>query len=444
MLQKDTNGLKKFSTLLAGAALALQLCGCAPWPAGGYYATSTPYKAPGAADDHARLGLRTVFLTHLGRHGSRYLTSEKRLKKMLGALDDAEAAGALTARGARLREGVRALMRASDYENVTPLAAWQQKGIAGRLCDANPELFGPPWGGRKVHAVATFKKRTQDTLNAFLAELAVRTGADPEKDFSREVSTGCQPLRFFDCDENYLAHKKAADWLAAPGGGKLRADSLPAARGVLRRLAGEAWLDKLDGPGNDGKYFSSSLEMAVCLYEIAASETNLGRDVAGFRGYFSAWELEWFEYLSDYNDFYEMGPGRPGSAVTFGMAAELLRAFLSDVQRAIDAPAASPAAELRFAHAETLVPFAALLRLEGASEQRADLRFTAGRWKGAAVSPMSANIQWLLCRAPDGGYRVKILLNEKPARIAGLRGGPYYAWPELKRFYEDVLAALPR
>ena len=427
---------------LAVPLAALLLGGCALAGPKGGSSTATPYKAPEVSDGHAGRGLKLVYVSHLGRHGSRYFTSDKRLKKMRGALDEAAAAGALTPAGHRLRDAVAEFMRVSDYENVTPLAAWQQKGIAGRLAAENPELFGGPWNGKKVRTLTTFKKRTQDTRDAFLAELAARTGADPAKDFTNLISTGCEPLRFFDCDAKYQAYKEARAWLAAPAYKALAPETDAWARQLLAQFAAPAWLGELAAGRAAAAYFASPAEMAECLYDIAGVETGLGRDLLGFRNYFSSGELAWFEYLADYSDFYEKGPGSPGSAVTYGMARGLLRDFLDGAQRAVDDPAASPAADFRFAHAETLLPLAALMALEGASEQAAEYPFKGRRWKGAAVAPMSANIQWRLYRALDGEYKLRVLLNERPAAIAGLKenAGRYYDWEAVKRFYEARLA----
>ncbi|MCX5784816.1 MAG: hypothetical protein NTX59_03935 [Elusimicrobia bacterium] len=437
----------------AAAALAFSLCSCSLQPARTFFSTDTGYRGDAASDDHAVLGLKPVFIDHLGRHGSRYFTSDKRLKKMLNTLEYAESRKALNARGLELKNAILDFIRISDFENITPLAAVQQTGIADRMYENNRELFGNPGSAKKIHTLATFKRRTQDTRDALVAELASRTGTDPKKDFINEVSSACQPLRFFDCDQKYQDYKKARAWLALPAFKGLERKTVAISREVLEQFLTGDFVDRLDGkdagaagPEDGGNTFGSAVEMASCLYEITVMEKNLEKDIFGFRKLFSDRQLEWFEYLADYNDFYEKGPGVPGDTITFAMAKELLRDFLATTQRAIDDPAGSPAAELRFAHAETLIPFAALLKLEGASEQKAEYPFMPVRWKGADVSPMSANIQWILYRRKAGsGYRLKILLNERPVKIVASlpSDGFYYDWETARKFYENLLVSLP-
>ncbi len=432
------------STDVFPAALLAGLCACLPHPARPCLATDAPYGPP-AASEARPAGLEPVFIDHLGRHGSRYFTSPKDLEKMLATLEYAHSEGALNRRGKVLEASVRGFLKTSDFGQVTPLAAEQQKGIALRMYRGNPGLFSYP-GGRKVLASATGKKRAQDTRDAFLAELAALSGADPRTDFEVTVSTGCQPLRFFDCDADYRTYKKARSWLRTPYYLSLAARARKVSRAVLRGILSTSFLDWLDrGNSAPAGTFRSSEEMAAALYKIYAMEQELPERPFGFRKYFDRAQLAWFEYLEDYGDFYEKGPGYPGSDITFAMGRQLLRDFLDTTERAAENQAGSPAAVLRFAHAETVMPMAALMKLSGASRQAGTYPFEARRWKSAGVAPMSANIQWILFLRKDGrGHELEILLNERPVLIdAPLpHDGYFYSWPAVRGFYEDLLAGL--
>jgi hypothetical protein len=217
-------------------------------------------------------------------------------------------------------------------------------------------------------------------------------------------------------------------------------------RAVLGGFLSKGFLDGLDsGKQVPEGTFSSSAEMAGALYKIYAMEQELPERRFGFRKYFDRAQLAWFEYLDDYNAFYGKGPGYPGSGITFAMGRQLLRDFLDTTERAAEDPAGSPAAVLRFAHAETVLPMAALMRLNGASEQAGAYPFEGRRWKSAEVAPMSANIQWILFSRKDGGDReLEILLNERPVLIdAPLpHDGYFYDWPAVRGFYEGLLGRL--
>ena len=92
-------------------------------------------------------------------------------------------------------------------------------------------------------------------------------------------------------------------------------------------------------------------------------------------------------------------------------------------------------AVLRFAHAETIAPFAALLELKGASEATTNIKQYRKLWDASKIIPLSANIQLILYNTPNG-YFIKILLNEKEARLPlAAVNGCYYNWEKVKAFY---------
>ncbi|RYE89684.1 MAG: hypothetical protein EOO37_04545 [Cytophagaceae bacterium] len=100
-------------------------------------------------------------------------------------------------------------------------------------------------------------------------------------------------------------------------------------------------------------------------------------------------------------------------------------------------------AQLRFAHAETIAPFATLLGISSADKVAADLTKLNQVWQVGKVAPLSGNIQWILYQQKGSkNYLIKVLLNEKEMRITGLstQNFPFYNWNDLKNFYLKKLA----
>ena len=103
------------------------------------------------------------------------------------------------------------------------------------------------------------------------------------------------------------------------------------------------------------------------------------------------------------------------------MAKVLLDDFLQHSDRCSQASSEN-FLRARFAHAETIIPFAALLKIPFLSDQSTPIEetFTYEKnvWRGEIVSPMAANIQWDIFRpTKDGEERptlVRMLYNEYP------------------------------
>ncbi|MDB5150289.1 MAG: hypothetical protein JWQ57_4309, partial [Mucilaginibacter sp.] len=101
-------------------------------------------------------------------------------------------------------------------------------------------------------------------------------------------------------------------------------------------------------------------------------------------------------------------------------------------------------AQLRFAHAETISPFAALLGISGADKVVKNISDYDKVWSPSAVIPLSSNIQWVFYRK-KGSTKclVKILLNEREVKITGLASAsPYYDYAVLRAFYIKKLKKL--
>ena len=101
-------------------------------------------------------------------------------------------------------------------------------------------------------------------------------------------------------------------------------------------------------------------------------------------------------------------------------------------------------ADLRFAHAETIIPFAALLGIDIASAQTNDLNYVLDIWKDYQIAPMAANIQWILYNNDSGEYLIKMLLNEKEVTFPIESDNiPYYKWDDVSSYYQTILDSLP-
>lgn len=162
--------------------------------------------------------------------------------------------------------------------------------------------------------------------------------------------------------------------------------------------------------GETGKHITSVVDAAMDLYNlyiIAADmqEENTGDHTFDFDQYFAdvpAEEGNVFAWILDMEDFYEKGPSYAGQDETYRIAQPLLDDFFASIDERV--AGGDTAATFRFAHAETIMPFAALIGAPGSTQQApavenpqsvADVyNYQDNKWRGETVTPMAANIQW--------------------------------------------------
>lgn len=97
-------------------------------------------------------------------------------------------------------------------------------------------------------------------------------------------------------------------------------------------------------------------------------------------------------------------------------------------------------AELRFTHAEEIIPLAALMGLPGSTKPVTEKRpytYRSDPWRGADVAPLASTIQWDVYEK-NGRYLVRMLYNEKETAFKASRepivkGGALYDLNELER-----------
>ena len=166
-----------------------------------------------------------------------------------------------------------------------------------------------------------------------------------------------------------------------------------------------------------------------------------------------SWDLEqfitpeesaWFSYLSDAEDFWRERAEscQPERHLRRGPA-PCLTAF-NEVQTQVVEEAGEHVAKLRFAHAETLIPLAALMKLEG-SRQSAQpgvlMSQENNEWRGGWSLPMRPTSSGMSTATRPGWVLVRCFYNEKELAFkAGCApiavGSFFYDFGELKRCYD--------
>lgn len=148
--------------------------------AGKYYA----YQAPETVLTPAPEGYEPFYISAFSRHGSRYLTKEKKYAEPLAVLQAADKAGVLTADGKRTLQVVSRLAAEAKnrYGELTPKGARQHRELVDRMYARYPQVFQ---NGVHVDARSTYKTRAFLSMAAGCVELK---GLNPELDITTNTS----------------------------------------------------------------------------------------------------------------------------------------------------------------------------------------------------------------------------------------------------------------
>jgi len=419
-----------------------------------FYATKTPYSPQQQLSSYESPppGYEAVFTQMVARHGSRAATSAKDIGYIKQLIGYAVAGDALTEHGAQLLPQVSSLEAANvalGYGNLSGLGVIEHQELAARLLTRLPDLFHNAVStGRRIVIVNSGKDRAVDSSKEFAASLAAHMEALAP--FIDAPVSNLNLLYFFAENEKYQ------DWLANDPTLSAKLDQIfysershREARQMLRRSFKAKFIDRLasgDFSFTDPKgksFVLNEVDLASSLYNLYQIAPGLREEGTWhFDEFVPASAAQWFAYLSDSSQFYQKGPSFAGGTITFAMAKVLQDDFFNAV--GVNCNPSSPiVAYLRFAHAETVIPLAALMQLPYSDQQvpvAETYTYKDNPWRGRLVSPYAVNIQWDSFSNESGACLVRMLYNEKQMRLKpsckSIRPKSfYYGFGELKRCY---------
>lgn len=402
-----------------------------------YLGTKTPYSPPPMDYTSPPPGYRPVFISHVGRHGARFLTKAGADQQVTEVLAVAEKRHVLTSMGQLVAVIAGRLQAAGkgNYERITLKGGEEQSGLGQRMRD----LYAPVFTGRGLEVVTTWKLRTQQSAEAFLKGFGKYPG--PRND-QRAPDSMDTTLRFYDLSPAYQRYKKGGAVKASLDSLDKDARTPAVARRVCERLFKEGFVQELMASGKGVAFADDLYDLYAIAWSMSGELSAAGHpeDKEGLRVAFSRDDLEWLDFRSGAADFLEKGPGFDSVGIQVKVAAPLLADFINSLDKAVRQPDSATDAILRFTHAEAIAPFAALLGIRGASTPVRSIYQYHDHWQAGSIIPLSANIQWILYTGGDGSHLVKVLLNEKEVVLpVATRTWPYYRWEDLRAYYVKKL-----
>ncbi len=383
-----------------------------PTRAGGTY-HAYPYAATGKTP--VPEGYKAFYVSHYGRHGSRYLTRDDRYSRPLEFYRSQRRSGNLTPLGEDFLRRLEILWSEVEGKGgqLSEIGARQHREIAGRLMERYPSLFVPE---AVVEASSSTSGRCQASMDAFCDSLLA----------------ACPGLAVFRrCDERTMA-------VLVPKNPAI--DSLDSETSNWRTTVYEDFKASHIHPQRllrsllkDVSRVPDPMAAASDLYYLVTGMQDIPSEV-DFDDLFTPEELYGALQCVDTRMYYVNVAGTIGPE----SARPLLKDFLDKADAAVSGT--SPAvATLRFGHDSVLIRLLSLLGVRECAARAAEIGGYADAWVGWQVSPMAANLQMVFHRGPGGRVLVKLLLNEQETAIPALGDGPCYDWNTFKEYAERLL-----
>ncbi|MCI7016070.1 MAG: histidine phosphatase family protein [Prevotella sp.] len=379
------------------------------------------YPTPTQALTPAPEGYKPFYISHYGRHGSRYLINPKDYSYPHEVLKSADSAGVLTPLGKDVLKRYEIIIQEADnrYGELTPLGAEQHRQIARRMYERFPEVFeGNVW----VDAKSTVVIRCILSMTNELTEL---TRLNPKLRIRHDASMHDMYYMNFndkellkkkwnkesnDVYEKYFKEMVNYDYAFC----QLFTDT----SFVWRKADARKFYEKLFHTANNLQNLEARKK--VTLYDLFTDE-----DI------YNNWRVANMWWYLGYG-FSQLNGGKQPY-----VQRNLLRKIIEEADSCIVLQ--NPGATLRFGHETMVMPLTVLMGLNGYDLVTDDYAHLDQKgWVNYRIFPMGANIQLVFYRRNTGNkdVLVKVLLNENEATLPiKSNTAPYYKWSEVRDYY---------
>ncbi len=383
------------------------------YPAADCQGSLKPYPVPEhsvAAPDT----LKPVYISHVGRHGSRYPASATHCVELKQVLQSAREQGTITPLGSKLEKLVDYVIDTSHnrWGALDSLGMAEQRGIASRMFTTFPALFTDG----VVNAISSYSPRSMMSMFSFVHQLdRLNNHVEIITSTGRQNSALMRP---FDVDQDYIAYIKGGTWKEAYD--PYFAATAPT--GPIARVVGKGFDYGDKDPQN----------LSLIEYYVIAGLSAMSVE-ANALDYFTIDEYNALWSIFNLRQYLQRAASTL-SAVPADIASQLLLNIitLTDEFIAGNNPAT---VDLRFGHAETLFPLLSLMRVPGSYYLTNYFDTVGQHWMDFQNVPMAANLQMILFKsAKKGKYYVRFDLNERPIKLLPNDEREYLPWDEARNY----------
>lgn len=419
-----------------------------------YYA----YEEPTAKYTRAPAGYKPFYISHYGRHGSRFVQPSNTYTMFHDILAKADTAGKLTDLGKNLLERAKIL---NDYAapragDLTQLGVKQHQGIARRMVKNFPEVFKAK---ANIDAYASTSVRCVVSMAAFLEELrSLKPKVQIHQEASGYLMSFINPANF----GKVIEAAKTPEWEDANS--KLYKYVNPS-RMMSLIFNDTSYVQKNIDPYD---LMSKIYDIGNDLQDIEEIDFNFD-DLWTDEELFARWQAQnawWYSVLG-----YCPLTGANGPSTVKPLLLNILetadKAIAQDTSLKASAQKDAVSATLRFGHDSAILPLAALMQFPLANAKVSDMEELYKVWTDFKIVPMAANLQMIFFKSETKGapILVKFLYNEIEQKLPiscprqatrqasadstaatevapaanNCPDAPYYRWTDVRRFYWKIM-----
>jgi len=375
----------------------------------------------------APAGKKPFYISHYGRHGSRYISNRSGYDTPYYMMLHADSLDELTPAGEQVMRHMNSIMRDTEgrWGELTGYGKQQMQNIGRRMVQNFPEVLHP---GAHVSCISTVVPRCIESMGSAAMEMLQ---ACPQLKITMQASKRTQWYMNYQDRQlrrNYMTPEaqKAFDAYTATRMGNSRLMELVFKNpDIVKEFVNE----------EDFSYYL----MKMGLFQL---NTNYNRNT-NLIGLFNTndlyrmWQVDNALWYIQYGACKLNGGNQPYSQ------RYLLKQIIADADSCLKLP--EPGAQLRFGHETVLLPLVCLIGVDGydlATDNLDDLE--ARGWWSSSVFPMASNLQFVFYRSnpKDKDVLIKVLLNEKEATLPiATDCAPYYHWSAFRQYCLNKLAA---
>ena len=373
----------------------------------------------------APAGKKPFYLSHYGRHGSRYISSRSGFDTPFRMIAHADSMNELTPTGERVLEEMQHIMNETEsrWGELTGYGKDQHRAIARRMIEHFPEVFS---GDARVSCISTIVPRCIESMGVAMTQMKQ---LNPQLRITMEASQRNQWYM------NYQDRKLRRGYMTPEA--KKAYDAYISTRMGNSRLMELIFKnpDIVKEIVDDEEFNYYLMKMGLFQQNTPLWRNTYLQDLFLTDELYHMWQVDNVLWYIQHGACKLNGGKQPTSQKN------LLRHLIADADSCIRLD--KPGAQLRFGHETVLLPLVCLMGINGYDLATDNLdELEAKGWWCSSVFPMAANLQFVFYRSSprDKDVLMKVLLNEQEATLPiATDCAPYYHWADVRQYCLGVL-----